>query len=220
MPRTAEAIRPRTPEEILVTARRRQIFLAACRVLTRKSFHEASVKEFALEAGLAAGSIYLYIQSKDDIILLIGESMIAEFIEMLPAIRERTVGDPRRELVEVMRAIVDVIDLYREAFNVLHHEARYLERRPQYRAAMKKLSGRYLGAVAEIIERGKRMNVIQFDDPPSAVHAIHMLCAGWAMGANYLSHSDKETYWREIAAIVEGRFFAPSNAAKRNGGVR
>ena len=58
---------------------------------------------------------------------------------MLPAIRERTVGDPRRELIEVMRAILDVIDRYREAFNVLHHEARYLERRPQYRTAMKKI---------------------------------------------------------------------------------
>ncbi len=219
MPRAAEAIRTHTPEENLVTARRRQIFQAACRVLARKSFHEASVKEFALEAGLAAGSIYLYLQSKDEIIPLMGESMVAEFIEMLPAIRERTVGDPRRELIEVMRAILDVIDRYREAFNVLHHEARYLERRPQYRTALKKVSERYLGAVAEIIERGKRMNVIHFEDPHSAVHAIHMLCAGWAMGANYLMHSDKETYWREIAAIVEGRFFS-ATAANQNGGVR
>ncbi len=91
------------------------------------------MKELALEAGLAAGSIYLYLDSKDEIIPLIGESMVAELVEMLPAIRERTVGDPRRELIEVMRAILDVIDRYREAFNVLHHEARYLERRPQYR---------------------------------------------------------------------------------------
>ena len=55
MPRSAEAIRAQSPDEKLVKARRRQIFLAACRVLARKSFHEASVKELALEAGLAAG---------------------------------------------------------------------------------------------------------------------------------------------------------------------
>lgn len=90
--------------------------------------------------------------------------MVAEFVEMLPAIRERTTGDPRRELIEVMRAILDVIDRYREAFNVLHHEARYLERRPQYRAALRNISPQYLGAVAEIIERGRRMGVIDFDD--------------------------------------------------------
>src|SRR5271155_6058193 len=106
MPRAVEACRSRPQDDRLVKARRRQIFLAACRVLARKSFHEASVKELALEAGLAAGSIYLYLQSKDEIIPLIAESMVAEFVEMLPAIRARTLGDPRRELIEVMRAIL------------------------------------------------------------------------------------------------------------------
>jgi AcrR family transcriptional regulator len=212
MPRSAEAIRVQSPDDKLVKARRRQIFLAACRVLARKSFHEASVKELALEAGLAAGSIYVYLDSKDEIIPLIGESMVAELVEMLPAIHERAAGDTRRELIEVMRAILDVIDRYREAFNVLHHEGRYLARRPQYRTAMKKIGDDYLGAVTEIIERGRRTGVINVEDPRSAVHAIHMLCAGWAMGANNLKGTDKETYWREIAAMVEGRFFAANGA--------
>jgi hypothetical protein len=35
-----------------------------------------------------------------------------------------------------------------------------------------------------------------------------MLCSGWAMGADYLGKTDKETYWLQIAALVEGRFFA------------
>src|SRR6266481_4806164 len=164
-----EALKLQNHDDPLVKARKRQIFLAACRVLARKSFHEASVKELALEAGLAAGSIYLYLDSKDEIIPLIAESMVAEFVELLPAIRVRTVGDPRRELIEVMRAILDVIDKYREAFNVLHHEARYLERRPQYRNAMKKIASDYLGAVAAIIERGKQMGEIRFEDSHSAV---------------------------------------------------
>jgi AcrR family transcriptional regulator len=213
MPRTAEAIRAQSPDDKLVKARRRQIFLAACRVLARKSFHEASVKELALEAGLAAGSIYVYLDTKDEIIPLIGESMVAELVEMLPAIHARTAGDTRRELIEVMRAILDVIDRYREAFNVLHHEGRYLARRPQFRMAMKKIGDDYLGAVTEIIERGRRTGVINVEDPRSAVHAIHMLCAGWATGANNLKGTDKETYWREIAAMVEGRFFASANGA-------
>src|ERR1700679_962333 len=103
MPRSAEAIRVQSPDNKLVKARRRQIFLAACRVLARKSFHEASVKELALEAGLAAGSIYLYLDSKDEIIPLIAEPMVAELVEMLPLICDRTIGAPRRELFEGMR---------------------------------------------------------------------------------------------------------------------
>src|SRR5260370_41510713 len=107
MARVVEAVRASAPDATLVRSRRRQIFLAACRVLARKSFHEASVKELALEAGVAAGSIYLYLDSKDEIIPLIAESMVAELVEMLPEIRERTVGDPPPGLIEVMRAILD-----------------------------------------------------------------------------------------------------------------
>lgn len=204
-----EALKSPPHDEALVRQRRRQIFLAACRVLARKSFHEASVKELALEAGLAAGSIYVYLQGKDEILVLVAESMVAELVEQMPAIHERTGDDPRLELSAVMHEILNIIDRYREAFAVFHHEARYLAQRPQYKAAMGKISERYLSAVSEVIERGRKLGVIHADDVPSAVHAIHMLCAGWAMGGHSLRHSDKESYWREISRLVEGRFLAP-----------
>ncbi len=203
-----EALRSIPQDETLVRQRRRQIFLAACRVLARKSFHEASVKELALEAGLAAGSIYVYLDGKDEILVLIAESMVAELVDQLPAIRERAATDPRRELVEMMRAILDVIDRYREAFSVLHHEARYLARRPRYRQAMRHASEPYFTAVVEVLERGRDAGVIRFENVRSAAHVIHMLCAGWATGGHWLQGIDKETYWREIAGIAEGRLFA------------
>jgi AcrR family transcriptional regulator len=211
------ALKSAPHDEALAMQRRRQIFLAACRVLERKSFHEASVKELALEAGLAAGSIYVYLESKDEILVLIAESMVAELVDKLPAIHERTSHDPRLELAAVMHEILTIIDRYREAFAVLHHEARYLAQRTQYKAAMNRISDRYLSAVAEVIERGRKAGVIEVDDVPSAVHAIHMLCAGWAMGGPGLHHSDKESYWREISRLVEGRFLAPRVKPETNG---
>src|SRR5260370_42157794 len=96
MPRVAEALRTPPQDDKLIKARRRQIFLAACRVLARKSFHEASVKELALEAGVAAGSIYLFLFSKGANIPLIVGSMGSVFVVLLPAGRARTVCVPRR----------------------------------------------------------------------------------------------------------------------------
>ncbi len=209
-----EALRTQPHDEALVLQRRRQIFLATCRVLQRKSFHEASVKELALEAGLAAGSIYVYLDSKDEILVLIAESMVDELVEQLPAIHARTGDDPRLELTATMREILNIIDRYREAFSVFHHEARYLARRPQYKVAMNKIGDRYLSAVTEVIERGRKMGVIHVDDVPAAVHAIHMLCAGWAMNGHNMRHSDKESYWREISRMVEGRLLAPSSSTQ------
>ena len=142
-------------DEDLAKARRRQIFLAVTRVLARKSFHQATVKEMALEAGLAAGSIYLYVRSKDEILLLLADSMVGELADALPEIRAQSHDDPRRELLAIMRVALEVIDRYREAFAVLNHELRYLEQHPPYRAALKEVLRPYKAALAGALERGR-----------------------------------------------------------------
>jgi AcrR family transcriptional regulator len=201
-----EAIKLQHQDEALSTMRRRQIFLAACRVLARKSFHQATVKEIAVEAGIAAGSIYLYLRSKDEILLLLAESMVGELAEALPEIRAQSANDPRRELLGIMRGAFDVIDRYREAFAVLNHEVRYLGRRQQYRAPLNRILEPYLSALGNVLERGREQGFMNFSDVNSMVEAVHMLCSGWAMGAGYLAYTEKETYWQDIAAVVEGRF--------------
>jgi AcrR family transcriptional regulator len=216
----AQPLKTQIQDGDLVRARRRQIFQAACRVLARKSFHEATVKEIAVEAGIAAGSIYVYLQSKDDILFLLAESMVAELSAILPAIHQRNTDDPCHELLDVMRALIDLIDRYREAFRVLHHEVRYLIRRPQYRQALGRILDRYVAAVSDVLERGRAMNVIYFEDSRSVVHLILSLCSGWAMGAGYLKDTGKGTYLREIESILRGRFFhaAPLEHASRRQG--
>jgi AcrR family transcriptional regulator len=195
-------------DEVLVKARRRQIFLAVCRVLVRKSFHQATMKEIALEAGLAAGSLYVYLRSKEEILLLLAESMISELLEALPAIRRDSQGDPRKELLGVMRGAINVIDRYREAFAVLNHEIRYLEQAPEQNGILKEVIEPYRNALSDPIVRGRALDLIRVESLNCAVQAIHMLCSGWAVGGRFLAKTDKETYWREISAIVEGRFFA------------
>lgn len=204
---TAQPLKSQIQDEELIRARRRQIFLAASRVLARKSFHEATVKEIALEAGIAAGSIYVYLQTKDDILFLMTESMVAEFVEMLPEIRRRAGNDPRAELLELMRAVMDVIDRYREAFAVVHHEVRYLSQRPEYRPALGRVIDQYVAPFAEALERGRAQGLLSFDEPRTAVQAIQSLCYGWAMGNGYLKEGGKENYWRQIVSIVKGEFF-------------
>jgi AcrR family transcriptional regulator len=202
-----EALRLPNHDDALAKARRRQIFLAACRVLARKSFHQATVKEIALEANLAAGSIYLYLRSKEEMLLLLVESMVSELAEALPEIRSAAGADPRRELLGVMHGALDVIDRYREAFAVLNHEVRYLARRPKYKAALDALIEPYFTALAGALKRGREAGLMCFESVPSMVEALHMLCSGWAMGTGLLARTERETYWQEIAALIEGRLF-------------
>jgi len=62
-----EALRAHAQDGALVRRRRRRSFLAVCRVLAPETFHEATVDELAREAGLAAGSIHDYRQSKEEL---------------------------------------------------------------------------------------------------------------------------------------------------------
>jgi len=191
----------------LTKSRRHQIFFAACRVLARKSFDEASVQEIALEAGIAAGSFYVYLKTKDDILFLIVESMVAEFTEALPAIRARAENDPRREPIGLIRAVVEVIDRYREALAVLHQEVRYILDRPEYAEVSPRVSQQYGGPFTGVRHRGKRMGLFTFGDLRAAIYARQTLCSRWATGSRALRQVSKEAYLREIESIIGGRLF-------------
>ena len=53
--------------------RREQILEAAVRVFARRGFGKATVAEIAEEAGVAAGTIYIYFEGKEDLFMSIPE---------------------------------------------------------------------------------------------------------------------------------------------------
>ena len=56
-------------QELVISARRKQILDAATRVFAEKGFHRATIKEIARVAGIADGTIYTYFASKTDVLL-------------------------------------------------------------------------------------------------------------------------------------------------------
>src|SRR5579859_2782830 len=56
-------------QELVISARRKQILDAATRVFAEKGFHRATIKDIARRAGIADGTIYTYFASKTDVLL-------------------------------------------------------------------------------------------------------------------------------------------------------
>src|SRR5437763_12580591 len=56
-------------QELIVSARRKQILDAATQVFAEKGFHRATIKDVARVAGIADGTIYTYFSSKTDVLL-------------------------------------------------------------------------------------------------------------------------------------------------------
>src|SRR5713101_4300571 len=57
-----------------------QIVDAAVRVLARQGYFISRVSDIAREAGIAAGTIYLYFKTKEDILITVFREKMAEFV--------------------------------------------------------------------------------------------------------------------------------------------
>ena len=58
-----------------------QIIEAAVRVFARRGYFNARVSDIAREAGIAAGTIYLYFDTKEDILVTLFREKMAAFVE-------------------------------------------------------------------------------------------------------------------------------------------
>ncbi|WP_353211623.1 TetR/AcrR family transcriptional regulator [Rhodovarius sp.] len=63
----------------LVADRRAHIASAAARVFRAKGFHNATIRDVAIAAGLSQGSLYNYVRSKDDILYLVHQDLTAGY---------------------------------------------------------------------------------------------------------------------------------------------
>ena len=79
MPATAAA--RRTPRSQHTGGKRDLILKAATKLFARRGFFNAQVADVAREAGVAAGTVYLYFQSKDDLLISIFERTMHEGLE-------------------------------------------------------------------------------------------------------------------------------------------
>ena len=76
---------PRMLKDALEPTRVREIGEAALRVVARKGLEGATMQEIADEAGLAKGTLYLYFEGRDDLVVHVAE---AAFSELQPAVAE------------------------------------------------------------------------------------------------------------------------------------
>ncbi|HSB61618.1 MAG TPA: helix-turn-helix domain-containing protein, partial [Vicinamibacteria bacterium] len=63
--------------------KRQQIIDAAVRVFARTGYYSSRVSDVAREAGIASGTIYLYFDTKDEILVALFREKMAEWVAHL-----------------------------------------------------------------------------------------------------------------------------------------
>lgn len=110
----------------LVEKRRAEIADAAVKLFARKGFHQTTTREIQRETGLSTGTLYEYIQSKEDVLYLVCDAIHREMEERLrAAIREG--GAARDTLVHAMDGYIRACDKMQDSILLVYRETSSLK---------------------------------------------------------------------------------------------
>lgn len=174
----------------LVLERREQIVRGAVELFARKGFHKTTTREIANECGISIGSLYEYIQTKEDVLYLVCEYIHSKFESQLKeAVREEDTGKEslKKAALRYFRTVGEMSD---HAL-LIYQETKSLP--PETMKHVLQMEEEITSVFEGILEKGIRDGTISLD--PSLVklmaHNIMVLgqmwtFRGWALSRQYL----------------------------------
>lgn len=164
--------------------KRDRILAAAVKVFAKNGFHTTRVSDIAKAAGVADGTIYLYFESKEELLVSLFEDRVGKLLAFVGSelakvpsapLRLRAVIDMQLGLLEGERELAEVITVsFRQSTRFMKELAT-----PQFSA--------YLDAIARIVADGQASGDFRADvSPHTAARAVFGALDGvtltWALG--------------------------------------
>jgi TetR/AcrR family fatty acid metabolism transcriptional regulator len=174
--------------------KRERILRAAVKVFARKGFYAARVSEIAKAAGVADGTIYLYFENKDDVLV----SLFDDRITRLIAVLEKEISVEGRSFEERFRRVIELqlglLDGQRELAEVVTVNLRQSTRLLKQYATP--LFTKYIDVMARLVAEGQREGAVREDVSPRIVAralwgALDALALTWAIGGGEAGHLAK-----------------------------
>jgi len=179
--------------------KREAILRAAIDVFAERGYFNAQVADVARCAGVAAGTVYLYFRSKDDLLISIFErgmkEALSEGLELAAQVR-----DPRERLRRFARMHLERIGRDRNAAVVFQVELR------QSTKFMERFSTTllrdYLGLIRDAIADGQRAGLLRSDIKPT-VAAKMLFGALDEMATNWILSKRRFSPEGDAEAVVD-----------------
>ncbi|HUE86718.1 MAG TPA: TetR/AcrR family transcriptional regulator [Vicinamibacterales bacterium] len=155
----------KVPARLAPAADKREAILrAATHVFARNGFFQSQVADIAREAGVAAGTVYLYFRNKDDLLVSLFERTMREAIAAGRAVLEG-VAEPRDRLMHIARLHLERLGRDRDLAVVFQVELR------QSTKFMERFSSTYLrdylGLIRDTLAHGQATGHFRSDVNPT-----------------------------------------------------
>lgn len=181
-----------------------RIIAAATKVFAQKGFYQSKISEIAKEAGVADGTIYIYFENKDDILIsLFEEQMQAVLDNMKSRIVLQT--DPARKLEEFAWTHLSLIQKNKDMAEIIQVELR------QSGKFMKDYKNEkfieYLNIIEDIIIEGQKAGLFKENVVPNVAKraffgALDEVSRCWVLSSR--RQYDIKTVARQISGYFLG----------------
>jgi AcrR family transcriptional regulator len=199
--------------------RRREILEAATRLFRERGFEPTTVQAVAAEAGMAAGTVYLYFPSKEAILAALKEDFEAGLIDRVAEISEAVLAEEEQSgtdvtYEEVVSRLIDGV----VAFSLEHRDVAEVIAREKGRLALAEESPLLRGALNEVLTRvfseGVRLGHIESTDPEMSAYLLNV-ASSTAIG-QAIAFEDDEMLQRVVSVVKELyiKALAPSKVAE------
>jgi len=140
--------------------RQQEILEAAVRAFSRQGYHNCTVAQVAREAGVADGTIYLYFQSKEDLLVSAFRHVLERLFERLDRELEG-IRDPVARLRRLVEMHLELMEGDPDVASFLQFQLRQPE--ASVRTAIAGPLGEYARRIEAVLEEGKTTDQVRTD---------------------------------------------------------
>jgi len=188
-----------------------QIIDAAVRIFARKGYYHSRVSDIAREAGMAAGTIYLYFRTKDEILVTLFRDTMAHFVA---SVRKAVAEEPDAvaKLRRLVRLHFEMLEENPALAEVLQVELRQGQK--FFRGASAQEISAYFALIAAVIEEGVAQGQLRPGVPVKVATkalfgAMDQMATSWVLGKRAYrlvdtAESVADIFLRGVAAAPAG----------------
>lgn len=193
-------VRTKIKDPELIEKRQRQICQGAMKAFRAKGFHTASIRDIAKAGRISLGSLYDYIERKEDILFLVHKEILDQIYRHLDkCLKDRE--DPVDQLVGVLKELFRLTRQLKDEMLFVYTETKSLDKR--YLHEILRREAEFVGAFESVIERGVREGVFDCRNPDLFSNIVVLLGSiiplrGW----NILPRHNEEEVVEELITLV------------------
>ncbi|SHE97885.1 transcriptional regulator, TetR family [Seinonella peptonophila] len=175
--------------EQLVERRRQQIIDGAVQLFTKKGFHKTTTREIAQKCKMSIGTMYEYIQTKEDVLFLVCEAIHEKMESRL----RRTIKGHDNGftlLKHSFRQLLKIMDEMRPLVLLIYQETKSLPKEQMKYVLEKELA--ITSLFEDVLEKGIQDGSIQLETHSISLMAHNIMVMGqmwtfryWSLGRTY-----------------------------------